>query len=293
MSSQILLMKLVQFLRDLYAVSRALRPTTLEQLQVAVRQLDRFAGGQLECCRLTEELVNHWLVELEQRTCPSTVAKKRAELLTIWRAAADHGLASPPKSRHIRRPSVSRQLPDSWSMDQLRQLLETARRQDGYLRNGINSSGFWCGLILTAYDTALRRKDLLALRFDQMREDGQIEIVQHKTGRPILKRLRDTTSQTIDSIRLPDRAVIFDWPHDRSMFDKRWSRLVTQAGLPNGRRSGLQKIRRTSASQLERVSPGSATEHLGHLSPQLARRNYLDPRVCGRRPELPPDITEQ
>ena len=66
--------------------------------------------------------------------------------------------------------------------------------------------------------------------------------------------------------------------------------VIEAAGLPDTPGNGPQKLRRSSASHLERVCPGSASHHLGHLTPDMAIKHYLDPRIFNEGRELPPPI---
>ena len=66
-------------------------------------------------------------------------------------------------------------------------------------------------------------------------------------------------------------------------------KLLRYAGFPT-RGNGLQKLRRTSATHLEAVAPGSATTHLGHATPAMARAHYLDMRIITPLCPLPPEI---
>ncbi len=101
-----------------------------------------------------------------------------------------------------------------------------------------------------------------------------------KTAVEILRPLSPETIEAIEATYPPKRELIFDWPHCGKHLRTKWLQIVRAAGLPGGRRQGLHKLRRTSASHLEAVAPGTAGRHLGHLTPGLAERHYIDPRIA-------------
>lgn len=286
-------MNIIDFIKDDYGTIRKVRTKSIEQLLVAARGLCNFVGYELDLKELNERVLDQWLMELEEKgLANATIAKKRYEIITIWRLAADIGLVRMPKPRLIRSIRKTTGIPDAWQLDEVYRIVEAARSLKGYLCNGIERAGFWEGVVRVCYDTALRKQDILLIRWRHLFYDkGGIECIQSKTGRGIIKVLRPETIDVIKRIEHPKRERIFHWPHSSKPWNDQWNKILKIAGLPVTRRNGLQKIRRTSVSWLERYNPGNASDHLGHVCLALAKRNYIDPRVAYDRDELPPSFS--
>jgi len=138
-------MRLVDYVTR-YALDRDIREGTVEQYRLTVRSLEKFLGRSPSVEDLQPETINSWLRMIGEKCSPYTVKSKRAQLLVLWRAAADDEL-SPPPPRKIRRPK----LPE---------------------------------LVLVTLDSALRQSDLHRLDWSQVLDaGGRLQIVQRKTGR--------------------------------------------------------------------------------------------------------------
>ena len=116
---------------------------------------------------------------------------------------------------------------------------------------------------------------MLLIEREQIMDDGRFTVVQHKTGKPIDCRLPPEAMEAIDKIRLQTPAGQDDFKY-----------LTYRAKLPGS----IKWLRRTGATWCESVTPGSASSFLGHRSPELAARHYLDPRFLKRSTALPPSI---
>jgi integrase len=158
-------------------------------------------------------------------------------------------------------------------------------------QGSIKRSLWWTAFIMVAYDTALRRADLLELQRGQIGDDGQIVVKINKTQREHHCRVRPETIAAIDATYPPVRERIFQWPHCYKSLWDHWREIIHAAGLEANRQNGLQCLRRTSATHLELIAPGEAGRHLGHLTPGLAEKHYIDPRIVGAgRTMLPPTL---
>jgi integrase len=176
----------------------------------------------------------------------------------------------------VRKLRPLHQQPKAWSIPEVRRLLSAADRSSRSL--------FWGSLCRAAYDSGLRLGDLLDLRCDQV--GRQIEVLQEKTGRVVTVRLRPTTLQLVRR-QIKGRAGCQPvWPlwGRREAFYRAFRRLVASSGIRPGT---FRWIRRTAATQVERVKHGSSTELLGHVSRATTETWYLDrSQLC--HPPLPP-----
>lgn len=235
---------------------------------------------------MSDSLFNRWLAGL--RCSPTTRSNYRRMGLTLWRAAIDHRLASQCIGR-IARVKAPLPPPVAWRRQELDTLLRAADALPGLFRSGCPRRLFWRGWILTGYYTGIRRGDLHHLRADQCR-DGRLWLVQHKTGQPIGKILPPDCASVLDElIARGDGETIFWWALKRKWAFLHFRDLVKAAGL----HGSTKWLRRSGATHVEMEQAGSASRFLGHLSPQLAQKHYLDPTLLADRVPVPPSLTQR
>jgi integrase len=287
-------MDIEAFYRDVFRQRRSLSAGYDCQIQLTLRNLRHFLKRPPMLGELPS-VMNAWVQKMELTLSAPTIKRRRAAIITLWNFAAECRLCEPPNTRLIRAVKTTRPTPDAFTMEQMQALLEACGAfRNTFYKNGINRGRFWEAFIRVCYDTALRRGDMLTLRRQQISVvDGEayVTTVQGKTGDGIVKRLRPKTVASLDAIFPPDRELIFDYPHNLDTFSDHWDDVLARANIdPTDRRNGVQKLRRTSASYLERVHPGAATAHLGHRSADMAQKHYLDPKISRAQLPLPPEL---
>lgn len=282
-----------------YVLENDLADGSIEQLSLRAKLLTQFAGGELTLGGLSDELLNRWLVaRQEQGLSPDTVAADRVKALTLWRSAAQAGLCQPPgKIRRIKRPQ---KIPRAFTLDDVRQLLAAADKLQGTIQlkiegkwwdSGVSRRLYWLAWIRAAYDSALRRSDLLAIERNWIRptdSGGAVSLVQHKTGKVIVKRFRDTTMRAIDDLCAGRKTgpIWCGYP-SRRVWCQAFKRLCKRAGVDG---SG-KWLRRSSASYVAREhGRDEAKRHLGHKSDGVVDASYLDPLIAFDEPPLPPPL---
>jgi hypothetical protein len=137
-------------------------------------------------------------------------------------------------------------------------------------------------LIRTAWDTALRRRDLHRLRHDQIGPDWVD--TQHKTRKAIRARLRPSTLAAIERWgRAPDCVL---WPlwGSETVFTDTFNKIVAAAGLEH---APWKTIRKSAGTAAEALAPGHGHELLGNTR-QVFERHYLAAGVVAgpQPPEL-------
>ncbi len=280
------------YLEQIYAVERTLAPSSLDQLRISVRVFEFWAqNSAIQLTDLSENLLSSFLAHHSRTRAPKTVHRRRGDLLAIWNHAADGDFCRYPNSRRVRRIRLSKRLPDAFTLDQLRLMLSGANLAEGYYhQTALTRAGFWRGWIIVQYNTALRTGDMLRVPYREAMR-GQFSLVQAKTGIEQIYALSEEALRILDEIASPERDWLFPWPYCRRTFHDDWKAYVLgAAGILPSRRTGPQKMRRTAASWLERVCPGSGARLLGHLTPGLAAKHYIDPRIANGRPPLPPAV---
>lgn len=276
-------MELVEFV-DRFASEKTLSPGYVGLLKTTARQLTAHVGGSLLLESLDAWAINLWLVEIE-RTSPVTAANKRRHARTLWASAHDAGLA-PPLGK-LRVVKVPRKIPAGLTIEQVAALVRAADGLKGFFKfTAVPRRTYWKSLILAGWDTALRLNDLRSIERDWI-QDGCVCIVQHKTGNSHRVKLRPETIEQIDLLKGgcpkgPIWAVL-----NRKNFSRAFKQLAATAGVP----TTFKRIRKASASYVERQCPGTAWRHLGHTKPGLDVQFYLDPKICAPEPMQPPRLT--
>lgn len=274
----------IEFFRSHYCRDRPLAPGTQYQYLRSLRLLDEWYGEPLKLPHLAESLVSEWIVWLEGRgLAPVTVADHRRNVLIVWRQAARDGHCQRPEE--VRRVRVPQPVPVAWTLEEVRRLIGAAERMPGYLGNGLPSSRYLVCLLRTAYESGLRRGDLFRLSVTDVAPDGSVRTLQGKTRLGHVARLQPPTVRLLGWLagRLkgdgdPHWQTPLRWPHATRWLYTLLERVRTRACVSDG---ALQQIRRTGATQIEKCHPGAAMRYLGHLTPGLAYRHYVDRQQLG------------
>jgi integrase len=216
---------------------------------------------------VTKEMIDQYLTEALQRLAPATVANHRRILTTLMRAAhrdnVNTCIAGP-----FRRVKVPRSPPRAFSLAEIDRLVAAARGVPGHFRD-LKKSLFLEAWFLSAYCLGFRAGDLLAIRWRDVR-GRRIVHLQHKTSSVHVAIF--TEEAFIACERLPRRDRIFgDFAALNTV--QQWVKACCQsAGL-----EGTTKWLRRSCATYAKVAGLSPQQRLGHLTPGLAERHYVDP----------------
>lgn len=209
---------------------------------------------------------------------PATVKDLRGDLLTLWRHAAVQGLCEPPAAWEVWKPKVPATLPECYSIEEVRELLLGCGHMRG--RYGkLARAAYWDALIRVAWDTGLRKGDLLRLSAGDLR--GHVLVtVAHKTGARVIHTLAPETVAAllaVGRLAFTPRPWYFT-PHFHELRD-----LTVGHGQ-------FKWLRRSSGSYvaLEHGDAAGAA-HLGHTSVATFRR-YYDARLIGDSRPAPPAL---
>lgn len=283
-------MLLRPYLVDVYSPQQGLAPSTEATMNWSISSLERHAGKAIDFTELSPGLLNPWIAARLGKAAPKTVKRERADILGLWRHAADNrdmqGI-SPPDPRKIRPVKLIRTPPQGPTIEELGRVLAACRLVPGFMPGGAVRSQYFLGLFNSAWDTGLRRGDLFAFRMEWVDPSGVVALAMRKTGQPHVCRLRPETLQILLAL---GGDTPLHWPFTMGNFDYWVDKIKHWSGV--GGRGIMQQIRRSAASYVERNVPGSATAFLGHLTPGLAQAHYLVPRIVTPTPPIPPRISK-
>lgn len=264
-----------------YVVSRIV---TSDYATALRRVAASMAGAGVTPLTITDSSFTRWMAGLP--CSPTTRSNYRRMGLTLWRHAIDTGMT---KEIIGRIPKVKAPLapPVAWSMDELANLLDSASKLTcRFKRSHCPASIFFRAWVLLGYETGLRFSDLLGL-LSSAKRGGRLHAIVNKTGRPIGKTLSPECSSAVDAlIELGDGRTIFRWAIAERRLRVYFAMLCRDAGV-----CGTPKfLRRSGATHCEKARPGSAQSFLGHLSPGLAQKHYVDPTLIEELCPSPPSI---
>lgn len=277
------------FLHSNYTVERSIAAGSVEQIEITLRLWGGVLGHDPAYKDLTDENVNAFIIWLEESGTrrPATIRKHAANLTSMWRYLwySHKTKTQPGRIRKIRVPRV---IPEAWTVEEIAKLTEAAKAMQGTFRNsGIRRAWFWESLIRAAWDTGLRRGDLLRLSRSQIPDGGCFRLVQEKTKNVVSCVLRPETLALIDE-GIGDRDAIWGVYKDPHSIGKPFGQLVESAGIRPGT---LKRIRKSAASYVEAANRGTAAEFLGHApGSTVAPKHYLDRSITTPEPTLPPSL---
>lgn len=284
-------MTLLDFLDRVYLLERDLAASSEYQFRRSVCMLQEYAGRELTTHCLTADLLNAFIRDRLKVLAAKTVAKVRGDVLCLWRMAYEHSEHA-EYPRRVRKVKVPRKVPSAFSQEQLRAVVEAAALIGGAYEGGTIPRGLWWNAFLrTAFDTGLRRSDLLALRRAQIGAGGVLAVpIAKLNGSEHVCRVRPSTLAAIEATFPPARSLLFPWSMTKRMFFLHFHKICNLAGISSTKGLGMHQVRRTGATFIEAHQPGIAGRFLGHLTPGLAERHYIDPRIRLEAIPLPPDL---
>lgn len=252
------------------------------QVLYTVDQLNSFAT-EITASDLSEELVGRFLSSLS--CSPATVDGKRSCLLAVWRAAWEAGLADrPPRAKLIPKPRVPDQIPEAYTLAEMRAILQAAAILEG-TTEGIPSAGFWGSLIRVAYETGGRVGAIMRTRSEDFDERAGWLILRgsnDKTGKTHFFTLTRETTEAISLTSPCGRLFLWPWSKSQCWLSRQLVRLILiPAGVRYGRGRGgvFHKFRRTAGTLCE-ANGGDGARLLGNTR-AVFERHYLDGRLAG------------
>lgn len=255
---------------DQYELRHEITPDTTAYYRRSIRALEHWAGEPMTVETIRDDLVNGAILKMIRAgRSPHYARSLKAGVLAVWRDWADAGVVDYPRRiRPIRSGPLDVRI---WTPEEVRQILSAARRLPGEFRNlRLNRAKYFETLILTCWDTALRRRDLHRLRRNEVGPDWVDR--QNKTRKPIRARLRPSTLVAIDAWGRGPEALLWPlWGSDEA-FRATWDRIVLDSGVAEP--GPFKKLRKSAGTAAEAVCPGAGHLLLGNTR-KVFERHYL------------------
>lgn len=211
---------------------------------------------------------------------PYTVEKERCQICSLWRFAADRNLV---KSRPCVPPApLPEKIPQAWTLAELNTLLSGCDGLPGRVCK-IPAGQYFRALILVAWESGERIGALLSAKKSNLMPGVLLLLAEDRKGskQPKMHQLSAETYAAAKAVAdLSETDCVFPFEHSQAMLYDWLGKVKRRAGMPLVKRAAFHQVRRSAASHLASVG-GDPVEFLGHSSPKLAKRYYLDPRICG------------
>ncbi len=278
---------------DTVLAERDLQKVTADQYDRTLRRFEENLGRPAVVDDLTADQVNLFIRSLQTELAPVTVSNYRRSLLMLWNHLAATNAIAPYVRQRIRKPKVSLQIVQSWTLAQLQVLLEASTKITGVLRCGIKASDYVNAWLWIGFDTGLRPSDQRLLQMHQLNlHERCISIIQHKTNKPHTAVLGDESIEAVQRIMRPARKKLF--PLSKGGM-RRWElelfRIADEMGFGRRKGEGVGRTRVLHATEIYKADGlSAAAESLGHVSgTRIVKSHYIDAAAIhrGRLPRRP------
>lgn len=283
-------MTLLEFFNNVYVLHRSIAPNTEQTIERSCRQFLDFLGESPPLAEITADDISRWVRHMQAKgLSPYTIRSKRGDVVCVLNLAVERELREPlRKVRSVRLPHPT---PKAWTLEEFGRIMRACQSIRGHMLDGTPRREYWSALVSAAYDSGLRRTDLLAIRSSEIDDSGRYWVPMNKTGHAVCSRFRPITVKLIRSLaqRRGDRVFAIPGKNGReghrNQLIKWWPKIRKMAGIADG--GAFYRVRKTGATHVEKHQPGAAKAYLGHATESMVRF-YVDRRIAGDDPPLPP-----
>lgn len=207
---------------------------------------------------------------------PATRNKELAELLAMWRFAVQIGV-------HTGWPDIQeepepKRIPQAWTKTDIVKLMKACKKQNGNI-GSVPAWLWWYSLVRLTLDTGERISAVISCRWEWLEDGGIIIPAEVRKGSKSDKwyKLSQECVDLLGTVRVYSQSkLIFHWPYHKGYLWSRYKKIIQEAGLPDGRKSGFHRNRKTVASvaYAAGLDPQDLLDHTDRRTTQ----RYLDPR---------------
>lgn len=270
-------MLIIEFFETVYIPNR-LRGKS-ERSKILYRLCIRRYAETIGRAPVLADLTNENILLHLQRRCEASAAtrnKELAELSAMWRLAIQKNLHTGWPD--IQAESEPKRTPQAWTQSDMESLLCAAKRCKGTIGN-CPEWLFWTALIRFCLDTGERIGAVMSCKWEWLERDSIVIPAEVRKGGKSDKwfKLSSETIDLVEEIRgYRSNNLIFQWPYAETYLWARYRKLLESAKLPTGRKCGLHRLRKTSASVAYQA--GLDPQELLDHSDRRTTQRYLDPR---------------
>lgn len=256
-------------------------PFTIAQHRYDLARLHRHFQRDVLLTECTDELLAAYLKsQLDRGISTVTMNTLRKRLLALTNFAHECGkIDTRPRVKKLK---PHREAPDAWSAEELQRILATAAKLGRSRQHAFHEGRFWTAYLLVGFQTALRRKTLLALRGkDVDLEAGILSVpaLAMKNRRGQRFRLAPNAVDALRALRTKPEEFLLAWPYGTKYFETRFRYIISKAEVkPSARRTGstAHKLRRTSATHVAMAGGMTAAMALLGHSASYVSELYVD-----------------
>ncbi|WLD10862.1 tyrosine-type recombinase/integrase [Planctellipticum variicoloris] len=220
---------------------------------------------------------------LEHEYAPSTISSTWTGLRAILRLACPEQLGNPrgmgviTKCPYMKPVKEVRARPRRVPLNDIGALYLSCENAT-YPRPGFPPRDWWRALFVMAYFTGIRKGDLLTLKRSQIDlRESLLTFKASKTRKEDTFPLHELAVIHLERIWYPERELVFAGMHKlATRFYSHLHDLEERAGIAGKQMFGLHDIRRTAASEVQRVRPGMGSVFLQHVSTTVTGLYYLN-----------------
>lgn len=268
---------------------------TIAEYEITLGQWERHTADP-EVRAINNETVTQFKLALANKgLSPATVNKRLRHVRAVLRRLSGQwdrnpgGLGFLPRTPYTRFLKEPAKLPRTLTTGQLAKLYAACEGATwpAEQKTGITPRNFWRAIVVTAYNTGLSKEDLFGLKHEAVDfERGLITVVRGKTGRVVRIPLNEALCRALTSIWRPaQRDELFYVTQSNRQLYGQWHAIQKAAGIdpdPVQGYFGFHDLRRTCATELERLAAGAGTFVLGHSNPSVTWKFYRNPSVATR-----------
>lgn len=253
-----------------------MNPTTLAEQYLSARlvtpqyaeHIKRTAG---KIGSLDPQAINDYLRARRDQVSSVTLANERRMLLTLMRFGyEEHLIEEAP--RGVMRIRQEQPPVRAWSLGAVKALVNTSLEfRNQRFECGVDKGLFLETWVRLAYDTAARYGDIFSWSLDNLHGDFMCWTMS-KTGMAMTRRIGKATKERVLEITEGRGPLILGGICHRRHSFRLFRKLLSKAGMSGSGRW----LRRSAATHVEARKKGSATVLLGHKTPTLAYRSYVD-----------------
>lgn len=246
-----------------------LKAGSVGALSASVTALDRYLGRPCMTAELSRELLLGFTRDTLQKQSTRTARNNRANILTLWRWAADRGvLPEPGRIPTVRSP---KRTPQAWRPEEIASIVLACRSLPGEIKGtAIPQNVWWESLVLFLLFVAPRIKAALSVRSADVSIPRRTVILRAesaKTGAEQVLRLHPQVCESLARIYNRKRDLVWPWPYCRRLLWDGLREILAEAKLPNDRYHLFHCFRKTCFTWTTKAAGLAVARHqLGHKS---------------------------